>query len=350
MGARVQANAVAVGLAAAGLAATALAVRPLGGVFFMFQFAAVVGAALYGGFAPGLFTMFLCGAGSLALWSGGELDTAEAHRLGAFVVVSVFFAWLAARMRRARAAAVEAKAKAEAAEAEARAVGAQQERLVAVVGHDLRNPLTAIVVSAELLQLPGGVPERRAVNLTRIETSARRMQTMIDDLLDFARARHGAGLPVQPRLLRLGEICRSALAELQAARPGCAVELEVGRDDVAPLDPARVEQLVSNLVTNALKYGSEAAPVRVEVAGDGADVRLAVTNEGLPIPPALLDTLFEPFRPGDTAESVGLGLFIVREIARAHGGDVSVRSGDGNTTFTVVFPKAPAGAAEVSAA
>ncbi|HEX7489888.1 MAG TPA: HAMP domain-containing sensor histidine kinase [Anaeromyxobacteraceae bacterium] len=324
-------------LAILGLVVTALSAKPLAGPFFMFQFAAVVGAALYGGLGPGLLTMVLSGVGFFAVFFAPALEGYEAYRLGSFLLVSMFFAVLAARMRDAKHAAEEARVRAEAAEAEARTIGAQQERLVAIVSHDLRNPLNAITVSAQSLQLDAS--ERQAKGLSRIVTSARRMQSMIHDLLDFARARHGSGLPVQPQPARLGDICRSAIEEVRTAKPTRTVLLDVTGDDTAALDALRVEQVVSNLVTNALMHGAADAPVEVSVAEDGAAVRLEVTNRGAPIPPHLVPALFDPFRSGDAPGSVGLGLFIVSEIARAHGGSVSVRSGEAGTTFAVVFPK-----------
>jgi signal transduction histidine kinase len=317
--------------ALAGLVVTALVAKPLAGPFFMFQFAAVVGAALYGGLGPGLVTMVLSGVGFYAMFFAPALEPFEVYRLGSFVLVSVFFAWLAARMR-------DAKARAEAAEAEAKEIGAQQERLVAVVSHDLRNPLNAITLTAEALQQLGA-SERQARSLSRIVTSAQRMQSMIHDLLDFARARHGCRLPVRPRPVRLGDVCRAAIEEVRAAKPDRAVLLDVTGDDSVTIDAARVEQVVCNLVTNALTHGAAGTAVKVSVAQDVGGVRLEVANEGAPIPPHLMATLFDPFRPGDAAGSVGLGLFIVNEIARAHGGSVSVRSSDLGTVFVVSFPR-----------
>jgi signal transduction histidine kinase len=331
-----------------GLVVTALVAKPLAGPFFMFQFAAVVGAALYGGLAPGLLTMVLSGVGYYALFCAPTLQPHQAYRLASFVLVSLFFAALADRMRQAmlsaeeaRTAAEAARTRAEAAERAAREIGAQQERLVSVVSHDLRSPLGAITVSAEAL-LQQGLSDRQARSLGRIVTSARRMESMIRDLLDFARARHGSGLPVRPQPARLTDICHSALEEVRTAHPGRAVVLDVAGDDSVMVDPARVEQVVSNLVVNALKHGAADEPVKVRVTGDGGGVRLDVTNQGAPIPQWLVPTLFDPFRPGDAAGSVGLGLFIVSEIARAHGGDVAVRSDELGTTFGVTFPKDPA--------
>ena len=168
---------------------------------------------------------------------------------------------------------------------------------------------------------------------------------MIHDLLDFARARHHSGLPVRREPGRLGEIARRAMEEVRAATPGARLELQVG-DNRAPLDPARVEQLVANLVSNAIKHGDPATPVQVRVAGGASTVQLEVSNQGAPIPAELLPALFNPFRPGDVAGSVGLGLFIVREIARGHGGSASAQSDEHGTVFTVVFPGGGAVAGE----
>jgi signal transduction histidine kinase len=329
--------------AAGGLLVTALSVKPLAGPFFMFQFAAVVGAALRGGFGPAMLAMALQGAATYQLYFAPTLEPHEAYRLGSFVMVSVFFAGVAERIRRAKAATEAARARAEAAEAQARTIGAQQERLVGVVSHDLRNPLNAIMMTAEQLARGGDVSERQARGLSRIVTSAGRMQSMIHELLDYARARHDSGLPVHREAVRVGVICRAALEEVRTAFPGRTILLDVTGDDSASLDPARVEQVVCNLLTNALQHGAADAPVSVRVAEEPARVRIEVANAGAPIPREMLSTLFDPFQPGGGAGSVGLGLFIVREIARAHGGAVSVHSGEQGTTFTVVFPNGLAG-------
>jgi signal transduction histidine kinase len=348
----VVAYAVAALSALTGLAVTVLSVKALAGWFFMFQFAAVVGATLFGGLGPGLVTMVLSGVGYVTIFVPA-LEGSHAYRLVSFVLVSVFFAWLAARVRdgkiaaevararaeEMRAIAEQARVRAEAAEHEAKVIGAQQERLVAVVSHDLRSPLQAITLTTEHLQKVGYTPERQAKGLSRILTSAERMQSIIRDLLDYAQARHGSGLPVHRRAARLGDICRTALEEVRTARPNRTIHLDVTGDDSVALDPARVGQVVTNLVTNALIHGAADAPVQVSVDAREERVLLEVVNQGAPIPQHLMPTLFDAFRPGDSAGSIGLGLHIVREIARAHGGSVSVRSGELGTAFTVTFPK-----------
>jgi signal transduction histidine kinase len=230
------------------------------------------------------------------------------------------------------------------ARAEAERVGKLQEQLLAVVGHDLRTPLSAISMAASVLFRRGGLDERQAQTVTRIATSAERMTGIIRDLLDFSRARHGGGIPLARAPTDLAAIAEKAILELQAAHPGCALELVARGDAALDGDEPRLLQVVSNLVGNAVQHGSPASPIEVRVEGCDAELRLVVHNGGAPIAPELLPVLFEPFRQGEPreaeSESVGLGLFIVREIVRAHGGDVKVQSAEGEgTTFTVRLPR-----------
>jgi signal transduction histidine kinase len=240
----------------------------------------------------------------------------------------------------------EARARAEAAEAEARRVGDLQERLAAVVGHDLRTPLAVVRLTVDTLTKRAGVDEPNRRGLARIAASAARMETIIRDLLDYARTRSAGGIPVTLGPVRLDEVARQAVQELEQAT-GRAVRLECTGDAVLRGDASRLGQIVSNLVGNALDHApAAAAAVEVRVDGAGADVQLVVHNDGPPISPTLMPTLFEPFRRGSRARDdarsghLGLGLFIVAEIARAHGGRVAVRSEAGHgTTFTVSLPR-----------
>jgi signal transduction histidine kinase len=348
----VKTYAAAAAFAALGYAVTWATAGLLGGAMFMFQFAAVVPAALYGGFGPGLFTAALSGVAFFVAFQAPALESHEAWRLVSFAVVSVLFAWFAATLRRAgareraaRERAELAQRKAEVAEAEATAIGAHQERLVAMVSHDLRNPLNAVAMSVRLLENHAALDPRQVRTLARIASSAGRMETMVRDLLDFARGRHGAGIPVHPERARLGEICRRAVEELRAAHPDRSVLVAVEGDDAAWVDPDRVEQVVGNLVSNALKHGRADRPIVVAVTGGPAGpLRLEVRNEGPAIPRQLLPTLFDAFRAGDAPGSVGLGLFIVREIALAHGGTASASSDERETRFVVTFPRGDAAA------
>lgn len=227
--------------------------------------------------------------------------------------------------------------------------GELREQLIGVVGHDLRNPLSAISASATLLRRDATLSAASQRGVERIRTSAARMARMLDDLLDFARSTNG-GLPVQRERVDLHELCRGALEELQVAHPRRRLELETQGHGEGWWDPDRLVQVVGNLVGNALHHGDPDAAVHVRVRDLGEDVALSVHNEGAPIPAALQATLFQPFRPGTTGKaarrSVGLGLYIVQQVARAHGGAVEVHSAPGEgTTFTVRLPRGgePAG-------
>ena len=217
----------------------------------------------------------------------------------------------------------------------------RQELTMGVLGHDLRNPLSAIGMAAAML-LRGGLDPNQADLVAQIRRSATRMGRMINDLLDFTRARAGAPLPLkrQPRVpLRI--ICEEIVAELALANPDRSIVLEASVDGAGSFDPDRLAQAVSNLVANAVQHSARGATVRLALDEDQAHVRLAVTNDGKPIDPKMRDEIFEPFQRGAGAEDggLGLGLFIVREIVRAHGGAIELASSDGGTTFTVELPR-----------
>lgn len=237
-----------------------------------------------------------------------------------------------------RAARVEAQR----AEEAARRAMEVQERLVGIVGHDLRTPLAAIRMATSLLFRRGGLSDEQARTLARLGASAARMTHIIRDLLDFTRARKDGSLPVEPMPIDLADVVRRASAELQAVHPDRRILLELPA--AAPLvgDPDRLQQVLSNLVGNAVQHGPPSAPIRVRVEAAPGVVAVAVHNEGPPIPAELVPALFEPFRQGARGGhdgSVGLGLFIVRELVRAHGGTVEVASSaEAGTTFTVRLP------------
>jgi signal transduction histidine kinase len=237
-----------------------------------------------------------------------------------------------------------ARARAEAAEEEARRASAFQEQVLGVVGHDLRTPLSAILMATAAAQR-AAVDERQSSALERIARSAARMSVIIRDLLDVSRARQGLGMTVSRQPISVAETCAHAVAELEAVHPGRHIRVVSDGEPRADADPSRLLQAVSNLVANALQHGARDDEVVVEVAGTATDAVVRVHNSGAPIPPEVLPAIFDPFRraaDGASSEgSVGLGLFIVREIARAHGGDVTVESTeDAGTTFTLSFPRA----------
>ncbi|WP_242394466.1 sensor histidine kinase [Anaeromyxobacter oryzisoli] len=222
-----------------------------------------------------------------------------------------------------------------------------QQQLLAIVGHDLRTPLSAIAGSAALLARAPDLPSSRVPLAQRIVSSAGRMSRLVRDLLDFTRVRIEGHLPVSPEPVDLGALCRRVAQELQAARPGTLLFCEVEGDVTGEWDPVRLEQVVSNLLANAFHHGAPGRPVELRVAGGAGAVRITVHNEGPPIPDDVLPHIFDPFRRGDASAAdqsgLGLGLHIARSLVEAHGGTIEVASGEGGTTFTVVLPMPGAG-------
>ncbi len=215
------------------------------------------------------------------------------------------------------------------------------ELFIAALGHDLRNPLNAILNSAVLIERTGDADTvRRSAQL--IQRSGQRMSRMISQLLDLARVRVGNGLPIERKPIHLGELTRRVLTECEASFPQREVQLQSHGDASGRGDADRLVQAISNLVSNALQHGQDGDPVRVEIDGsDPQSLRLRVINTG-EITADNLGQLFEPFQRARSSESrdgLGLGLFIVRQIAEAHGGAVSVRSDSGRTAFELALPR-----------
>lgn len=217
------------------------------------------------------------------------------------------------------------------------------EQMIGIVSHDLRNPVSAIMLATELIGLEElSTTQHHAV--TGIFRAAERAARLIRDLLDFTQARVGTGLTCVPIGCDLHDVVGEGLDELRLAYPGCDLQHVRTGDGRCTADVVRIVQVVGNLVSNAVSYGRPETPVTVTTNGTQDDVLiLAVHNEGEPIPPALLPILFEPMTRGTTAgnkRSVGLGLFIVREIAKAHGGAIAARSSESEgTTFTLTLPR-----------
>jgi PAS domain S-box-containing protein len=218
-----------------------------------------------------------------------------------------------------------------------------QERFLAVLGHDLRNPLASIDMGAGLLRQREKDPVALRV-LERMETSSRRMSRMIEQILDLTRSRLAGGLELKQSAMDLHETLRVVVDELRGAHPSRAIELR--SSSVRGIwDPDRLAQLFSNLIGNAIVHGDPGKPVTVEMHAEAEAVRVEVHNEGPPIPERLQATLFNPFRRGEResrtakTEGLGLGLYISQEIAAAHGGAIDFRSSttDG-TTFGVKLP------------
>jgi sigma-B regulation protein RsbU (phosphoserine phosphatase) len=219
-----------------------------------------------------------------------------------------------------------------------------EQQLIGIVSHDLRNPLSAMMIGASLLaaKLPADSPLAEIVQ--RIVGSGQRATRLIRDLLDFTQIRAGGKLPVDRRSADIHVVCKQVVDELALNNPGRLIHRPEG-DGEGQWDPDRLAQVVSNLARNALSYGAAGTPVTVRSSGTGDGVQLRIHNEGRPIPAETISTLFQPYRRGerryDPERSIGLGLFIVREIVLAHGGTVTVHSNvvEG-TTFVVDLPRA----------
>ncbi len=218
-----------------------------------------------------------------------------------------------------------------------------EKQLLGIVSHDLRNPLAAILLSAAGLLNSGELEGRQTRALSRIVSSADRAMRLVSDLLDFTQARLGKGLPIKPQPLDASDFLELAVEEVRLAHPGREVVLETRRGGPVTWDPDRVAQLLTNLVRNALEHGAKDKPVRVTIAGDVEGVRLEVRNEGNLIPSDLLPHLFDRLTQGPSAKapgSIGLGLFIAKQIVVAHGGTIDVESTEATgTTFLVRLPR-----------
>jgi two-component system sensor histidine kinase/response regulator len=219
------------------------------------------------------------------------------------------------------------------------------EMFSALLAHDLRSPLSAILASAHLLQKRSSEQMAQETG-ARIASSGKRMARMIEDMLDLARARLAGGIIVKREPADFKLLVERVVREHQTALPERLIESVYEGNCSGLWDPERGAQIASNLIGNALKHGDSAVPVRVRLDGTDADfVRLEVTNGGI-IPPALLDHLFDPFRGGQRqpgrSEGLGLGLYIVAQIVQAHQGTVEVKTGQENeTSFRIRLPRTP---------
>ena len=225
--------------------------------------------------------------------------------------------------------------------------GAKQDQsrglLLGVLGHDIRTPLGAIRMSAQLLERTKGLDERQSKAVQRVINSSDTMRTMVDDLLDFTQTSLGTRLPITPVPCDLKAVFTEVVAELEALHPQRKIQLEFDGDLAGSWDAGRVGQMVSNLVSNAIQHGNPELPVTVTVKRGPNDVTIEVHNKGRPIRAESLAKLFEPLAQtkdfgGDRhsgSSGLGLGLYIAREIAIAHGGSIDVASSEQDgTTFT----------------
>ena len=240
------------------------------------------------------------------------------------------------------------EALAESTAAYAEQVNRSRDIFLAILGHDLRAPLQAVSMSTEMLERKAKLDANALNYVAAIKNGARHMGAMVSDLLEFVRSRLGTGLPIERRLMNLGNACQSALEEACAGQPDCTPTLRVEGDVEGLWDPSRISQLLQNLIGNALQHGARQGEISLSVTGSADAVTLRVHNRGIPITEDAVGTLFDPLvrspsedptLPG-TSTSLGLGLFIVKEVVDAHHGQIDVTSTQAEgTTFTVVLPK-----------
>lgn len=216
-----------------------------------------------------------------------------------------------------------------------------------MLGHDLRGPLSVIAASAGMEVRSRPNDSKRAVVILR---SVAQMKALLDDLMEYTRHRLGSGVAVAPAHLQLDQFARNTLEEIEAIGIGRVLELEVHGDMNGEWDARRIHQALSNLVFNALKYGRDGEPIRIGLDGSLPDqVLLSVQNAGEPIAPQLLPSLFDPLvraagtQGADDSQvagaNLGLGLFVVRQIAIAHGGSIDVTSDEAATRFVLRLPR-----------
>ncbi|MBD9469469.1 HAMP domain-containing sensor histidine kinase [Pseudoxanthomonas sp. PXM01] len=212
------------------------------------------------------------------------------------------------------------------------------------LGHDLRGPLHAVIGTAELLaDSTRDTPYARQAE--RILKGAVQLGQLVDSLLDYCRSTLGAGMGLKKSVCDLGKAVAEEVDLLRAALPEAPLTLQVTGTVHGDFDEVRIREAVHNLVTNAAKYGDERGEIDVSVTGEDVQVRVSVSNTGEPLSSDTINALFDPLRRGSSSAhkgehaSLGLGLFIVREIARAHGGEVTAHSGGRITTFAIVLPR-----------
>ena len=223
-----------------------------------------------------------------------------------------------------------------------REAGELREQFIAILGHDLRNPLQAVYAGCELLEQKIADPRLSAI-AARMKTNVRRMSGLIDDVLDFARGRLGGGLEVElTEVESINSGLMTVVQEVLDARPDCKIisNIDVGRP--VRCDLGRLQQVASNLLTNAAMHGLPHGSIKITACADDDDLVLAVWNAGEPIPPESIDKIFQPFWRHSVSANrngLGLGLHICSQIVRAHKGSISVTSSEeGGTQFTARLP------------
>ena len=223
-----------------------------------------------------------------------------------------------------------------------------RDTFLAILGHDLRSPLATIAMAGTFLVRPT-IDQANAMQIgARVARSAATMTTMVNDLLEYARTQLGGAIPIRPLLGDIAEICRAAMDDACAAHPDCVFEIEVAGETIGDYDAPRLTQVFSNLLNNAAQYKGDEHAVTISIFGDADVTVVQVKNYGPKIPQGALAAIFDPLvqlaavtdQKGPATTSMGLGLFIAREITTSHGGTIEVESSEeSGTIFTVRLPR-----------
>jgi signal transduction histidine kinase len=222
-----------------------------------------------------------------------------------------------------------------------------KEMFLAMLGHDLRSPLGAITMSSHFMLDAGELKEPNLTLTTRVASSADRMQHMIGDLLDFTRSRLGGGIPIEREDMSIDKAVHDVVDEIVAAHPDRSIKLDARGGMRGHWDCARITQVLSNIIGNAVEHGDAGGTVSVTVSGNDDEAVVAVHNRGPGISPEQLNGIFGPMKGKDTSGraagatgNLGLGLYIAERIVSAHGGRIDVQSAEADgTTFTVHLPR-----------
>ena len=234
-------------------------------------------------------------------------------------------------------------------------VARSRDTFLAILGHDLRSPLSAIANSGLYLSSPGLLPAGGPLNAAKtVNRSAARMSGMIKDLLEYTRARLGRAIPISPEVGSMEEICRTAFHEIRAVHPERSFKLETSGDLSGRFDAERFQQVLVNLLENAVRHGDRTQPITLSAHGDPLQVTVRVKNHGQPIPEDQLQVIFNPLvqipsalvdEASGPSTSLGLGLYIAKEIVTMHGGTLEAESSTNGTIFSAHLPRAQVQAA-----
>jgi phosphoserine phosphatase RsbU/P len=240
---------------------------------------------------------------------------------------------------------VAARKQAEAAVAAEHETSVLREQFIAVLGHDLRNPMAALAAGIRMIRERETLSDRGHLVAKEMSATVSRATGLIENVLDFARGRLGDGLTLNRSPVPLAPVLEQVVAEIRAISPDRQIMAHFSIEHPVDCDAGRIGQLASNMIANAVTHGAPGVPIEVEAHTNDDHFVLAVANGGVPIPSAARAQLFQPFFRGSVRRSqqgLGLGLFIVNEIAKAHGGSMDVASSEEETRFTFSMPLTPA--------